>query len=73
MKIAVEAERAGAALPCQFWEWVDTEIARVSEHYTRRQGDLFLFPMPVAPQPVHINATVTLSADELSLLSFHVK
>ena len=73
VKIAVDAEIARAALPCQFWEWVDTEIARVSEHYTLRQGDLFLFPMPVAPQPVHINATVTLSADELSLLSFHVK
>ena len=73
VKIAVDAEIARAALPCHFWEWVDTEIARVSEHYTLRQGDLFLFPMPVTPQPVHINATVTLSADETPLLSFHVK
>ena len=73
VKIAVDAESAGGALPCQFWEWVDAEIARISEHYTLRQGDLFLFPMPVPPQPVHINATVTLSADEIPLLSFHVK
>ena len=32
VKIAVDAEIAGHALPCSFWEWVDKQIARVSKH-----------------------------------------
>lgn len=73
LSLSVDATSAEAAVPENFWECVDEQIARISGHYTLRQGDLFLFPMNLLPQPVHINSTITLKADDSPLLSFHVK
>ena len=62
-----------AALPAALWEEIDAWIAQVSEHYTLRQGDLFLLPLPLRPQPVAIETAVTVSVGGRQVLQFNVK
>lgn len=62
-----------AALPAALWEEIDAWIAQVSEHYTLRQGDLFLLPLPLRPQPVTIETPVAVSVGGRQVLQFNVK
>ena len=52
---------------------IDNEIARISQFYTLRQGDLLLLPLPIEELPVKIGNKLCLSLNEKHLLTFDVK
>ncbi len=60
-------------VPTDFLTEAHRAIAHISTHYTLRQGDLFLFPLPVAERTVAIDDHLTLSLNGEALLSFNVK
>ena len=62
-----------AALPAALWDEIHAWIAQVSERYTLRQGDLFLLPLPLRPQPVAIETSVSVSVGGRQVLQFNVK
>ncbi len=52
---------------------IDNEIARISQFYTLRQGDLLLIPLPIEELQVKIGDKLCLSLNEQVLLTFDVK
>lgn len=51
----------------------DKQIARISEFYTMRQGDLLLLPLPIDEVQVHIEDLITLQLNNSDILNFYVK
>lgn len=52
---------------------VDEAIARVSQFFTLRQGDVFLFPLTAAVCPVAIDDKLQLCLDGEKILAFNIK
>ena len=51
----------------------DKQVARISEFYTMRQGDLLLLPLPIEEVQVHIDDFITLQLNNSDVVSFYVK
>ena len=67
-------EQSGRAdVPAALLAEVDPWIAQVSEHYTLRQGDLFLLSSPLAPQPVAIETPISVSLGDQRVFQFNLK
>lgn len=48
-------------------------IAKISQFYTLRQGDILLLPLPVESQEVHIDDRICLYSNETEMLAFNIK
>lgn len=60
-------------IPEGFFARADEQIERISLHYTLRQGDLLLLPLPAEAREVHIDNRLGLWLDGVEQLSFNVK
>lgn len=57
----------------QLFSIVDKQLARISEFYTMRQGDLMLLPLQLNEKKVEIDDNIQLNINEENLVSFNVK
>lgn len=58
----------------QYLDLADEQIERISEHYTLRQGDLLLLPLPIEPPIVHIDNRLALTiGNSQEVLAFNIK
>lgn len=61
-----------APLP-PFSAYIDDSLSRISGYCTLRQGDLLLFPLPLAPCSVSIGQRLSVEAGGGEILAFNIK